>query len=298
MSNTIAGVSLAEIAQESLPFFGAALLPLNAITTNFSSEYKQQGSTVTTRVPSGFTAADLSSGYVSAVANTTLTAKTITLNQFYGNVVGFSDLEQTQSAFDLIRLFIEPSVNALGVKVFGDIWNLVNDTNLPAAAATESTITAVNFDRDDLVDIAKVMTDNKCPKARRFALLNTAYYAALAKDLNSVDTAGTGQVLNENTVMRVAGFDVYESAEADANSVNVGGFFGHPAALLFAASPLKVPVTATNVEVENVVVPGLGLPIQFRRWYDANTGTDYMSVGVLYGVQWGLTPAGHKVVSA
>lgn len=299
MAHTIAGVSLAEIAQESLPFFTTRFQALGAITTDFSMEYKQKGSTVTTRVPSALTAADLSGGYTAVAADTTLTAYTITLDQFRGHVVGFSDLEQTQSALDLHRLFFEPAVDAIGTKVFADLWNLINDTNLPAAAATETTVTVANFERDVLVDIAAQLTTKKCPKSNRFGILNTAYYGALLKDMNSVETVGSSGELREGEVIRANGFNLYESTEADGNSVNVGGFFGHKAALLFAASPLYIsPRAAARVEIENIVIPGLNVPLQFRRWYDPNDGMDYMSVGLLYGVRWGLTTAGHKIVSA
>ena len=50
--------------------------------------------------------------------------------------------------------------------------------------------------------------------------------------------------------------------------------------------------------VETVVLPGLGLPIQFRKWYDLNAGTLKYSMGVLYGVKFGVPSAGLKFVTS
>jgi hypothetical protein len=52
-----------------------------------------------------------------------------------------------------------------------------------------------------------------------------------------------------------------------------------------------------GVEVENIIIPGLNLPVQFRRWYDPNAGELKYSVGLLYGVAVGMD-FGVRVVTA
>ena len=90
-TNTIAGANLAAIAEETLPHLTTCFAALAGVHTDLSANIASAGESVTTRVPTKAAAIDLSSGYTSQ--NTTLTAKTVTLNTFYGQVVGFKDAE-------------------------------------------------------------------------------------------------------------------------------------------------------------------------------------------------------------
>lgn len=290
-TNTIAGVNLAAIAEESLPHLATAFAPLNGIVTDFSSDIASRGESVTTRVPTKPTAVDLSSGYTSQ--NTTLTAKTVTLNTFYGFVYGFKDVERSKSSLDLNRIFIQPAIEALGVKVFGDLWNLV----LAANFATASTITAANFDRDDLIDLGATLTDTKkAPKIGRTVWADPQHYAALVKTLNSAEIPGITAEKREGMVPRVSGFDTYETDLADDNSENLAAFAFHESSLLMAARSVDTPSEFLG-QSETVVIPGLNLPVNFRQWYDADAGELKTSVGLLYGVAVG-NDMGVRVVTA
>jgi hypothetical protein len=297
MANTIAGANLAAIAEMSLQPLQSALLPLRAFTTDFSSDIAQRGASVTTRYATNPTAQDLSSGYTRT--DTTLTAITTTLDTYYGFVWGFDDLERSKSSINLNDTFIQPAAYAIAKKVFGDLWNLVNDTNYPAATATELTVTAANFDRDDVADIAQQLTTNGVSKSGRSLILAPGHYAALAKDLNAVDSAGQSITIGENVIPRLHGFDVYESPECDGNSVNVAGLATGRQGMLMAARSVDIATEATRiVDFQNVVLPDLGLPVQFRKWYDPSTGYLMYSMGVLYGVKFGIPSSGLKIVTA
>ncbi len=297
MANTIAGVNLDAIAQESLPALMTAFLPLNALSTDFSSDIASEGQSVTTRYPTVPTAQNLATNYTRT--DTTLTAIKIDLDTFYGFVWGFNDLERSKSSVLLNDIFIEPAINAIATKVFGDVWNLVNDTNYPVAVATELTVTAANFDRDDVADIAATLTTAKVAKSGRSLIVNPTYYASLAKDLNAADSAGQVTTLGEHRVPRLHGFDVYECADCDANAVSVAGVALHRTNILMAARNVDTSgAESAGVEVATVTIPELGLPIQFRRWYSPNDGTLMYLMGVLYGVKFGIPGAGLKIVSA
>lgn len=297
MANTIAGANLAAIAEMSLQPLQSALLPLRAFTTDFSSDIASRGASVTTRYATNPTAQDLSSGY--SRTDTTTTAITTTLDTYYGFVWGFDDLERSKSSINLNDLFIQPAAYALAKKVFGDVWNLVNDTNYPAATATELTVTAANFDRDDVADIAQQLTTNGVSKLGRSLILAPGHYGALAKDLNAADSAGQSLTIGENVIPRLHGFDVYESPECDANSVSVAGLATSRQGMLIAARSVDIAAEATRiVDFQNVVLPDLGLPVQFRKWYDPSTGYLMYSVGLLYGVKFGIPSSGLKIVTA
>jgi len=292
-TNTISGVNLASIAEESLPALQSCFAPLAGIITDFSDDIAAEGASVTTRVPTKPSAVDLASGYTSQ--NTTLTAKTINLDTFYGYVWGFKDSERSKSSVRLNDLFVEPALQALGDKVFGDLWNLV----LAANFATSSTITAANFDRDDVIDLAASLTDTKkAPKSGRTIWADPQHYAALLKTLNSAEIPGMTAEKMEGMVPRVSGFDIFETDLADANGENLAAFAFHKSALLMAGRQVDSEGAAeAGVEVETVVIPDLNLPIQFRRWYDTNAGELKYSVGLLYGVAVG-NDFGHRVVTA
>lgn len=284
MSNTIAGANLSEIAQESLPNLKSTFAPLASLTTDFSSDISSRGASVTTRFPVNPTAIDLSSGYT--VNDVSMTAKTITLNTFVGFVYGFTDVERSKSSIMLNELFIQPALQALGNKVFGDLWNLVTAANF---AQTPLNATAGDFDRSDLADLSATLTgDLKAPKQGRSVVLNPTYYASLVKSLNSAEIPGITADKAEGVVPRVAGFDVYQTDLADANSEYLQGFAFHKSSLLMAGRSVDATGAASsNVEVADVVIPDLGLPVQFRKWYDPDLGVLKYSCGILYGMSVG-----------
>jgi len=292
-TNTIAGCNLSVIANESLPYASSVFAPLAAFTTDFSADIAANGASVTTRIPTRPTAVDLSSGYTQQ--DTAMTAKTITLNQFPGFVWGFNDLERSKSAINLNDLFIRPALEAVGQAVFDYIWNLVVVGNF----ATSTTITAANFDRDDLADIAATLTaTKKAPKSGRSLLVNPTYYASLVKTLNSAEIPGITAQKTEGVVPRVAGFDVYETDLADANAANLQGFAAHKSSLIVAARSVdSTGFAESGGEIADVVVPGLNLPLQWRRWYNQDEGVLKYSLSVLYGASAG-TDTGVRIVSA
>lgn len=292
-TNTIAGANLAQIAEETLPHLQSCFAPLAGIVTDFSDDVAQAGASVTTRYATKPSAVDLSSGYTSQ--NTTLTAATVSLDTFYGFVYGFKDDERSKSSIHLNDTFISPAVQALGDKVFGDLWNIVTAANF----ATNSTVTAANFDRDDVVDLAVSLTDTlKAPKIGRTIWADPSHYGALVKTLNSAEIPGMTAEKMEGAVPRVSGFDIYESDLCDDNGENLAAFAFHKSALIMAGRSVDTELAAqAGVEVENVVIPGLNLPVQFRRWYDPTLGELKYSVGLLYGVAKG-TGMGHRVVTA
>jgi len=292
MSNTIAGVNLAQIAQRSLDPLTALFAPLNALTTDFSADVSAAGESVTTRFATRPTAQDLSGGFTPT--DVSMTARTIALNTYYGFVAAFTDLERSKSSIALDQLFIGPMLQALGKKVFGDVWNLVTAANFP----TYYTSTAANFDRSDLIDVAATLTNTlQAPKMDRSFVANNDFYAALLKTLNSAEIPGITLDKQEGIVPRVSGFESYETTEADANGEYLGAFGMHKSALIMAGRRVDASgASSAGVEISDVVIPGLNLPVQFRRWYSPNDGQLRISCGLLYGVQKG-TGMGVRVVT-
>lgn len=281
-TNTIAGVNLAEIAMESLPALQHLFAPLSALSTDFSADISARGESVTTRIPTRPTAVDLSSGYTAG--DTGMAARTINLNTFYGFVWSFNDLERSKSSILLNELFVQPALQALGAKVFGDLWNLITVANFPTASSINSSA----FSRNNLADLSATLTLSGAGQMNRAFLCNPTYYAALVKSMNAAEIPGFIMQKAEGIVPRVAKFDIYETDLADANAESLGGFAFHKSALLMAARSVDATGAAqAGVEVQDVIVPGLNIPVQFRRWYTPQTGALNYSVSLLYGVAVG-----------
>lgn len=295
MANTISGVNLAEVAQESLPALQSLFAPLGSILTDFSTDIAQSGESVTTRFATAPTAQDLSSGYTAT--DVAMTSKTINLNSFQGFVYKFTDAERSKSAINLGNLFLEPAGQALASKVFGDIWDLVTQANF---ATEQVEADADNFVRNDLVTLGATLSNTlKAPKSNRFLIANPSYYGGLMKSLSgSADILGQTSDFSEGKLPKIAGFDIHESNLCDNNSDNLQAFAGHKSSLLFAGRAVDSEgAEQAGVEVENVVIPEIGLPVQFRRFYNPAEGTLNFSMGLLYGVSAG-TGMGVRVVSA
>lgn len=295
MANTIAGVNLAKVAQDTIPALTDLFAPLNALTTDFSADIKDCGESITTRIPTNVTSSDMTGGYQTGAQDVAMVAKTITLDQFPGFTYGFSDLERSKSEIDLLRLFIEPALEAVGEAVFGYVWNLVTAANF----ASSETITSANFDRSDIADIGATLTIAKAQKGGRSVLMNPNYYASIVKTLNSAEFPGQTEGKAEAIAPRVAKFDLYETTLADGNTENLAAFALQKNALIFAGRTLIADeMTAkAGVDVEVIMVPGLGLPVQFRKWYDPD-GKLYYNMNVLFGASVAVGTAGHRITSA
>ena len=293
MSNTLNGVFLNAIAQESLPYLTSLFAPLRGITTDFSSTIATAGSSVTTRFATKPAVQDIASaGYAPSAAQTT--ARTINLDQHKGVTIGFTDIEVLQSSISFEKLFLNPMLDALGADVFGALNDLVTASNFSNYFFS----TAGNFDRGDLVDIGTTLTTTlQAPKMGRFALLNSSYYGALVKTLNSAEFPGIIAEKTEGVVPRVNKFDVYESSLVDGNSENLAGFCAHSSALIMAARRVNPEAAMMDsIEIAEVVIPGLDLPVTFRKFYDRSLGQTCIHVGLIYGVAKG-TGMGVRVVS-
>lgn len=289
----LSGNFLQQISQNSLPHLQSLFAPLAGITTDFSTDIASAGQSVTTRFAVRPSVVNIAStGYVPVAGNTT--AKTITLDQHRGVTLGFTDIDVLQSSINFERLFLSPMLQVLGADMFGQLWNLVTAGNFPSYI----TSTAANFDRSDLIDMGQTLTNSaKAPKSGRAFLCNTDFYGALLKTLNSAEVPGITPDKAEGIVPRVSGMNVYETDLADDNGAYLGGFAMHSSALLMAARRVNPEAALQDsIDIAEVVVPGLGLPITFRRYYDRALGQTCIHVGAIWGVSVG-TAMGVRVVT-
>jgi hypothetical protein len=295
MANTLPS-NLTAIAQAGLDVLQRELLPFNVFTKDFSSDIASAGDAVSTRIATAPASADLSGGYTAV--DQTITAKTVTLSNFKGLVVGFTDLQVSKASFDIVEQFVVPGIRALMNDIFDDVNNLVINGNY----SQKETIAATAFDSDSMALLAKDLTVANVPKAGRYAILNPTYYLALAKD-NAIKAAyayGGADAIRDNRIPRVHGFDLHELSTVDSTpggqSEYLQGWVGTPQAILIAARRPAAPAQFPG-ELVDTQDPTTGLPMQWRRWYDPDSGLHKFSVGTIWGVAVGNASCLYRIVS-
>lgn len=294
MANSLNGVNLAAIAAQSLDVLLPKLPLLRSVmATDFSSDVATQGESVTTRVATATTAQDFTAA--AADQDATTTAKTISLSNYKGTRIAFSDSEWSKSSINLNEVFIKPAVNGIANAIIDSALALVTNANFGAAGFTGA---ASAFDADDCADLAATLTSGNVPQDGRFLLINPSYYANLAKDA-SVQQAyayGSPSVILENRIPRVHGLSVFEYTDIPGNSENLVGMCGTNQGLLVAT---RLPAAPANYpgEIETVTDPESGFSLQFRRWYSADDRKYRMEVGVIYGVAVGVAGNVKRIVS-
>jgi len=309
MANTLGGINLQVIAQDSLTTLLAQFPLVNKFTTDFGGDILQRGESVTTRIASGVAATNIgSSGYVRS--NVASTAKTVTLDKHKGFVMGFSDGEVAKGGYDVLRrTFIRPAAHAVVKAVMDDVFLLATNGNF---SATGYNGTVAAFDADAVADISQSLTDANVPMAGRTLIVRPSLYTSLAKD-NSIQAqyaSGTNAPLTENLLPRIHGFEVNQYTALPNGSMgtvngidfsvldnNLKGIAVSPEAILIAA---RLPATPTNWygNVATATDAESGLSIQVREWYDGDAGEQKLSMSILYGVTVGNASCLTKIIAS
>jgi hypothetical protein len=297
MANTLGGVNLTAIAQQSLDALIDQLAPLAAFTTDFSSEIAVEGSAVSTRVPTQTTSGDLSTGYSTNRQDVTTTVKTITLGDVRGSVIGFTDGEWSKSSINLQDIFVAPGVNAIADDMFDDVCALVTSTNFGSGTNDLLTVAEASFDADAVAQVAQKLSAKKVPRAGRFLMLKPSTFRYLVTD-NAIQASyayGGSEAIRENRASRIHGMDIYEVTDLGPQSENLIAFAGGKQGLLIAARTPAAPANFPG-DLVNVTDPGTGFTLQLRRWYSADDGRHYLSMGAIWGVAVGVGGASGNIV--
>ena len=297
MANTLNGINLDAIAQKTLDFLGLMFFPLTAVTRDLSQEILTQGNSVTTRVASSVPAVSVAAGYTAQ--DVTSTSKQVTLDKNKGFPFALTDAEVQKSAFgyDWLRdIFMVPALESVLKAAMADLLALATAANF---TTTPRTITAANFDADDVVDLQTDLDGINAPTSDRALIIKPTYRGSLVKDNPIQDAAAYGGVeaIREGRVPRVSGFSPITYNNIPANGESLEGVALHASALIIAARPQVVPNNFPG-QVVNTSDPLTGLPLQFRYWYDANNKKEMLSVEALYGVAVGNGTAAVRIKSA
>lgn len=262
-TNTLGGVNATRISQLTLQALQTTVLPLTAFTTAFSGDVADRGSAVTTRYVTNPSVSSFATTRSSA--NSTTTAVTVTLNNYVGVDLGFSDTEMSFTDVQLQELYIRPAVVALFENVMANVLALVTSANY----SSNSLITAANFNSTNVAGLCTTQNAAKIPQNRHL-IISPTYADTLRKDSTILPAYAIGDpnFLRNGQIPRLHGYTIHEfNGTIPNNSESLAGIALAPQAVAIAA---RVPSTPRNWagQVTNITDPASGLTIQYRDWYD------------------------------
>lgn len=291
-TNSLNGVNSTRISQLTLEALQTTVLPFSAFSTNFSADVATRGSAVTTRYVTNPSVQDFSSAS-RASTNSATTARTITLSNYVGVDVGFSDTEMSFSDVQLMNMYIRPAIVALFENVMASALALVTNANFSA----NTVITAANFTAANIAGLAQSMNESKVGRDRHIILPPS--YAVTAKKDTSIQAAyayGSPEAIRTGRLPDVYGFQMHEwNGTIPTNSENLAAVALAPEGILLAARAPALPRN-WNGEVQNVTDPDSGLTIQIRDFYDdVEQRTQFC---LIYGTQVGNPANVRRILSA
>ena len=277
-TNTLGGVNATRISQLTLDALQTTVLPFSAFTTAFSADVAERGSAVTSRYVTNPSVSSFAAARSSQ--NSTTTAVTVTLNNYVGVDLGFTDTEMSFTDLQLQELYIRPAIVALFENVMGNVFALATSANY----TLNSLITAANFTAANLAGLATTLNTNKVP-ANRHIICSPTYADTLRKDSTILPAYAIGDpnFLKLGIMPMLHGFRIHEfNGTIPNNSEALAGVACAPQAVAIAA---RVPVTPRNWagQVTNITDPTSGLTVQYRDWYDGQEQRSQFCI--IYGTQ-------------
>lgn len=263
MANALNGVFMTRISQLTLDALLTQPLPVTTMWTDFSPDITAYGNAVTTRYPNALAAQNFASAKTAIDSNTV--SRTITLNQYIGVPVQFTDTEMSFSDVKLLDIFVKPAIEALFVNVMATQQALIT----VASFTSNTVLAAANFSAANIALISNIQTTNKVPLSPRHIICTPTYALTLKKDtaVQASYAYGGNQAIATGVLPSVYGYQIHEWNGVIPTTNNLAAYAFAPQALLLAVRPPALPRNWYG-EVRNITDPATGLTIQFRDYYD------------------------------
>lgn len=288
MSNSIGGLTLQVVAEESLLTLVPELVPLTEIAvTDFGNLVAERGTTVHTRYAAAFSATTFvdADGFVSSAANSTDVPVTIADLNYVD--VSFNDYEASTLTLErLRRLFFAPMANAVQKSLFDSVLGLVTAANFSATAYSGA---KADFNRVAIANAATSLTKANLPHEGRKLLLSPDAMGQLVQDPSVAATYsyGVSDVIQNNAIdKRLHGFSVTEyNGFPTSGTPFTQGLNGIASCKEGLVIVTRVPAGPTTGGGEQMVVtdPKSKFSFALRYWYDWTKGRHHMASMWLVG---------------
>lgn len=288
MSNSIGGLTLQLVAEESLRTLVPELVPLTKIAvTDFGAYVAERGSTVHTRYASSFSSTKFNpaNGFVPTAATSTDVA--ITLEEPDYVDLAFTDFEaSTLSLERLRRLFFAPVANAVQKSLFDSLLAKVTVANFATAAYSGA---KANFNRIAVANAATNLTKANLPHKDRHILLSPDGLGQLVQDptVAQAFSYGNAEVIQNNAIdKKLHGFGVSEYNGFPTSGTAFNEYLNGIATCkegLVIVSRVPASPTTGGGEQMNVTDPESKFTFALRYFYNWQMGTHNMQAIWLTG---------------
>ena len=288
MSNSIGGLTLQLVAEESLRTLVPELVPLTKIAvTDFGAYVAERGSTVHTRYASSFSSTKFNpaNGFVPTAATSTDVA--ITLEEPDYVDLAFTDFEaSTLSLERLRRLFFAPVANAVQKSLFDSLLAKVTVANFATAAYSGA---KASFNRIAVANAATALTKANLPHKDRHILLSPDGLGQLVQDptVAQAFSYGNADVIQNNAIdKKLHGFGVSEYNGFPTSGTAFNEYLNGIATCkegLVIVSRVPASPTTGGGEQMNVTDPESGFTFALRYFYNWQMGTHNMQAIWLTG---------------
>lgn len=282
MSNTITGLDSDVIAAAALEGFVAGLIPLRAVSVDYSQEAGARGASVTVPLVAAGSVTDATDFEAD---DSTWGSTQVTLNAGKKIAWGLTDSEFSRNI-----AAVEQKARVNGQKlaqyVLTDVLSLVTNANFGAGTAVGA---SSGFLVNDLPALTLAATQATMPKVGRSLVIGEAYSTNLMTDANITDAAayGTAEGIREGKVARLMGMDVY-GTDLVSSSDNTVGHISVPSAIAFAGRYLAPQKPEAYLDARPLVDEETGIVLGFRRFYDVRNGTDTIAITAMWGKAVGI----------
>ena len=287
------------VLQRALTLLKLEFPILSAISSDFSAESISYNQTVKTRtrgIPTVVTY-DPANGYASS--DSTTTDVSVLIDNHKAVQIEFNANELASTVRDLFGEQVEGIHYALGKNFVDAIYAKITAGNF-SNATTKSIATTT---RATVVALSKALGGRSVPNMGRFLLLNQDAYEAVTNDTTivSLGTAQKSELITENRLPRIAGFNISEAVNLPATG-NLTGFAGTPDSLAIVTrlpnDYSKALPGSGNGAVSTVTNPDTGISLAVTQFVDHNLGKAVWRAAVMYGVGVGQAATGQRLISA
>lgn len=287
MANTIdANLQNNIISQAALEAFTSILAPLNAFSTSFNDDAAYRGKTITCLKLANTTGVTDFAGTYTAM-DTTWDDVQITLSNHKFCTWHVTDTETSQSTAVELERFGYQKGGELAKAVFQDILGIV----LAATYTNSVTVTAANFDSDEVADLREDAVDAGIYPDQCALVLQNDYFTSLLKDtdLSHAMSYGSAEVVQGGRIPSLFGIKgIYETTSVPLNGENLEGFIVHPSAMAVAMRYLEPINTSQYIDARAVTDPDSGITMGYREFYSPDTGTQTAVLEAVYGMAAGV----------
>lgn len=284
MATTINNADIALLAQEAIEANFVEIEGLKVFSTELKTEGMIEGDQVKVPVYGKTTAVDFdraSQNYGDAQAQT-VDFKSVILDQFFKSTFALTDDDVMKVDMNKVMM---ANAEAVVEKATTYVYGLITAANFPSTPIINVVPSA--FDSDSVIDLSKYATENGFLRKNKVLVLNNNFATSLKKDpaLKDASASGSTETLREGQIGKLAGFDpILESSILPENAEDLSGFITDGTAIAIASAPVNVEATGqTTTFSENFTEPRTGLTMNFRIFYDDDTGTHKGTYSMLFG---------------